>query len=179
MDLKKLSPANWFKNEQEEKSISSQTASYNPVTQMHQEMDRIFDQAFRGFGFPTSRLLSQRWPELGSDLAQVLRPNLDIKEGDDHFIVSVEMPGVEKSDVNIELNGHDLIISGEKKQEETKENEGYHCVERSYGSFRRLLHLPESADPETLKASFENGVLSLNVSKRIGEQNTGRKIELE
>lgn len=183
MDLKKLSPANWFKNEQESKSVSTQDSQVHPITQMHQEMDRIFDQAFRNFGFPSSRMLSSEWPRLSSgltssNLESILRPNLDIKEDAEKFTVTVEMPGVDKSDVNVELNGHDLTIRGEKKQEEKKEDEGYHCIERSYGSFQRVLHLPESADPETLKASFENGVLSLSVSKQPEIQSSSRKIEL-
>jgi len=91
-----------------------------PMIRLHQEVDRLFAEAFRSFGIPT------RWtdwdpgaPGMVSGLGEtrLLRPKVDICENDDAYQISVEVPGVKKSDLSVQLEGDCLIISGEKHQE--------------------------------------------------------------
>ncbi len=102
IDFKKLAPWNWFKKEQEEQqSTASLPVQRNdlqvaggpvsPILQLHREIDRLFDDAFRGFGFPT--LAMPRWP---SDWQGMLKPALDIQETDKQYKIALEVPGVEE-----------------------------------------------------------------------------------
>lgn len=94
-----------------------------------------------------------------------MKPNVDIKEGKKDYTISVEVPGVEEGDVKLELADGALTISGEKKHEKEDKDENYYCVERSYGSFKRVLSLPQDAKEEDIEAKFKNGVLKITVPR--------------
>ncbi|MGZ4169621.1 MAG: Hsp20/alpha crystallin family protein, partial [Solirubrobacteraceae bacterium] len=85
-------------------------------------------------------------------------------------------PGVPEKDVNIELDDNVLTVSGERKSEHEDRKAGYYRVERSYGSFRRSLSLPEGIDPASVKATFDKGVLEVTVPKP--EQQAPRKVQI-
>jgi HSP20 family protein len=103
-------------------------------------------------------------------------PAMDLVETEDSFVLSADLPGVSESDVNIEVEDNVLTISGERKSEHEDRKAGYYRVERSYGSFRRSLTLPEGVDPEAVKATFDKGVLQVTVPKP--EQQTPRKVQI-
>lgn len=174
LDLKKLVPWNWFEKEQKESQTTSTlpirhdegstgraVGAVSPVLQLHREIDRLFDEAFRGFGFP---MLSM--PRLSSEWPALLRPALDIQETEKQYKIALEVPGVEEKDIQLTLHDNVLIVRGEKRQEQEKKDGGFHRVERSYGSFRRALNLPENANEESIKATFRNGVLTITIDKR-------------
>lgn len=108
----------------------------------------------------------------------MLKPSVDIKETGKNYVVSVEMPGVEKDQVNVSIDGNTLTISGEKKQETKKDDENYHYVERSYVSFQRVLNLPDDADTEDLDAGFKRGVLTLKIGRLKQAKSAGRTVEV-
>ncbi len=184
MNIKRYAPWNWFKNE-EQQDVPVQNvqhpSSITPVSHLHAEIDRLFNDAFRGMAGHS--LLSdwggsRVWPELASI---ALKPNLDIKENEDHYTISAELPGVAREDVNIEVSGNTLTVSGEKQQEKKEERENYHCIERSYGSFERVLTLPDDANPDSIDAKFKDGVLTINIKRQAVEstKEEGRKIEVK
>ncbi len=114
-----------------------------------------------------TRLLDTLWepfdlePLLGTaDMAPV-----DFTETDDEYKLRVELPGMEKDDVKIALNQNILTISGEKKGEDTKENESFHKREIRYGWFERSFSLPGDIDETKIKAKMKNGVLTIHVPK--------------
>ena len=92
-------------------------------------------------------------------------PAMDVVETDDQYVLRADLPGMSESDVNVELDDNVLTISGERKSEHEQRNEGFYRVERASGSFRRSLTLPEGVDPESVKASFDKGVLEIQVPK--------------
>jgi HSP20 family protein len=170
MDWKKIAPWNWFKEEQtraSHRSASIDTPS-DPLRSLRSEMERLFDQTF-----------SSHFPTAASGSAPPLRPNVDISEGKKAYTVRAELPGVQLDDVSIELEGHTLVIRAEKRQESEEEDEGYHCVERSYGMVQRVLSLPDDADPEAVDAKFKNGVLELRIPKHAARASQTRRIEIE
>ncbi len=178
MDLKKLSPWNWFKKEEEHegkvlpaRSPLPGIPSHHPLAAWQQEMDRVFGEAFRNFGFPA-------FPDMPSN-AGWLKPQLDIVENPENYRISLEVPGVEEKDIHIELHGDTLTIKGEKRKEEESKQNNYHRIERSYGAFQRLLTLPANANPEGIDAKFKNGVLTLTIGKRPGSPEAGRRIEIK
>jgi HSP20 family protein len=106
-----------------------------------------------------------------------LWPTLDVTESRENYTVTVELPGVDKKDLDVTIEDDVLIVRGEKKKESEEKDESYHRVERSYGSFSRSLRLPGKVDPENIKAKFKKGVLTLTVPKP--EEERGRKIEIK
>jgi HSP20 family protein len=165
MELRKLAPFNWLRNERPGRDAGDSGSLAN----LHQQIDHLFDQAFRGYGFPS--LFENEFGSTG-----LFKPDLDIAENRDHYTIRVEMPGVSKDDVNVEVNGDALSISGEKKAEKTDEQESWHYVERSFGSFQRVLAIPEDADADKIDAGFRDGVLTITLPRRADAESTRRKI---
>jgi len=180
MDWNKLKPWNWFKKEQDSNSSSVPVARTDapglPMTRLHQEMDRLFESFLRSWGMPVL-------PDLGTNSSRwmsqsLLRPSVDISENKDRYTIRVELPGVEKESLSLSVDDDTLVISGEKHQQKEESEGGYHCVESSYGSFRRLLSLPEDADQEKLDAKFKNGVLTITLPRLPQPENRGREIAI-
>ena len=104
-----------------------------------------------------------------------LNPDFDIRENDSNFIVHAELAGVKKEDIILDFKNGNLIIKGEKKQEEKQDNEKSHVLERRFGSFERRMRFPTSAKPDDIKASFNNGVLEVLIPKSV-EQNQETRV---
>lgn len=103
-------------------------------------------------------------------------PGVDISETDDQFLITAELPGMKKEDININIENRRLTISGERRFENKEDGQTYHRVETRYGSFSRSLMLPESVDEESIKARYENGLLNITVSK--AEDKVKRQVEI-
>ena len=116
---------------------------------------------------PMNRLFNNLFdtPTVASAPARRFAPATDLIESDTHYILRADLPGLSEDDVNIELDGNVLSVSGERKSEHEHRGQGYYRVERSYGSFRRSLRLPEGVDAEAIKATFDKGVLEITVPK--------------
>ena len=95
----------------------------------------------------------------------IMRPTTDISETDDSYEVRAELPGVPKDDIHISVKDNILSIKGEKRQENEDESKNYKRIERRYGTFERNFTLPPKVDPDTIKAKFNDGVLTLSIPK--------------
>jgi HSP20 family protein len=93
-------------------------------------------------------------------------PEFDVKESNDSYTFTADLPGIKESDVEVSITGSTLAVSGKREEEETQEGERYYCCERSYGEFRRSFALPEGADPDSASAEFKDGVLRVVMHKR-------------
>ena len=103
-------------------------------------------------------------------------PTLDVSETAREVIVKAEIPGMEAKDIHVALEGGMLTIKGERKQEREEQEENFHRVERSYGSFYRSIRLPSEVDPDQVKATYKKGILKINMPKT--EKETRKKIEV-
>ena len=103
-------------------------------------------------------------------------PAMDLVEGESHFILTADLPGLGEEDVNIEVEDRVLTVSGERKAGHEVTKEGYHRVERAFGTFSRSLTLPEGINAEAVEASFDRGVLEIRIPKP--EQPKPRKISI-
>ena len=164
MDWKKIAPWNWFKED----------ASSDPSAAPRTEMERLFDDTLRR-SFPGMPWL----PAIPGRIPTSLRPSVDISEGKKAYSVRAELPGVAREDVSIEVEGHTLVIRAEKRQETEEEEEGYHCVERSYGAMSRVLSLPDDADGEAIEAKLKNGVLKLRIPKHAARASNARSVQIQ
>ncbi len=183
MDLKKIVPWNWFKNEDEEAStkpvridrpVDPVIGDFPPFHQLQRQMERLFDDFSRDFG-------RHGWP-LG-DTAQLMRsgflkPSINVGGNEKEYSISVEIPGVDEKDVKVELRDNTLTISGEKRQEKEDKQKDFYRIERSYGSFRRVLTLPDDADQNGIKATFRKGVLQLTIPKTEVAATEVKKIDI-
>jgi HSP20 family protein len=124
---------------------------------------RLLNSLFDTPTFPQSA--SRRWI-----------PAIDLVETEGEFVLRADLPGLSEQDVSIELEDNVLTLSGERKSEHEERKQGYYRVERSSGSFRRTLTLPEGVDAEAVKATFDRGVLEIRVPKP--EQRKPRKVQI-
>jgi HSP20 family protein len=92
-------------------------------------------------------------------------PTTDIYETKDGYVFKLELPGLKKEDINIELNENTLSIKGERKEEKEVKKEDYHQIESCSGTFSRSFALPHNIDPKKIDAKMKNGVLELRVAK--------------
>ncbi|MDR1804528.1 MAG: Hsp20/alpha crystallin family protein [Treponema sp.] len=102
-------------------------------------------------------------------------PAVDVRENEKGYVLEADLPGFDEKDIEIRLDGNNLIISSRKAEEKNSENvaeaEGNYLIrERHYASFSRSFRLPENANPEAISASFRNGILSLEIGKRAEAQ---------
>ena len=144
----------------------------DPMFAFQREMNRLFDDVFRGFGAPA--LANAGAAGVGS----LLMPQLDVRETENEIRIAVEMPGVAPDEVEIQLDDDVLTIRGEKKIERRDERENAHFTERAYGTFQRILRLPFKADPDQVQARFDNGVLTVTLPKPRG-QDASRRISVQ
>jgi HSP20 family protein len=124
------------------------------------DVDRLFD-AF----FGADREQGRRWV-----------PPVDLVEGEDHFILKADLPGLSDGDVSIEVHDGTLTISGERAAEHEGGERGWYRIERSFGSFSRSLTLPDGVDADAISAHFDRGVLEVRIPKP--EQRKPRRVEI-
>lgn len=140
----------------------------DPFLSLHREMNRLFDDVFRGM------------PAAGGTqggTGQFIQALMNVSETEKEIRITAELPGVDQNDVDVSLDDDVLTIRGEKKFEQRDDKENFHFVERSYGTFQRSVRLPFPVDPEQVKASFENGVLTVTLP-RTAQQERSRKIQI-
>lgn len=131
-------------------------------------LGREFDAMFGRFGL--DRSMFEHTPSMWTPQLEMLtRPN--------EFCVRVDVPGMKKEDLSIEVAGEHLVLKGERRQEKEEKKEGYVRTERSYGSFERTVPLPEGVKPELAKATMHDGVLEITMPLVKVESNS-RRLEI-
>ena len=131
-----------------------------PLTRRFGEWDP-FERMRELMQWDPFRDMSGRW--FGAD-AQ-FAPTFDVREEKDAFTFKADLPGFKDQDVEINVTGNRLVISGKREEEVTNDSGSYYCRERLHGSFSRSFTLPESANADQIEASMNAGVLTLRVPK--------------
>lgn len=106
----------------------------------------------------------------GNNQAGVRAPAIDVTEDKSHVTVKADLPGVEKKDIQVNVDGTVLTIRAERKHEEEKKEQGYKRYERAYGIFQRSLDIGTNTDAEKIKAKYKDGVLELVIPKKEATQ---------
>lgn len=157
MHLKSMLPST-----QRAEAASPEIALFGPL---HRQIDRLFDDFARGFD------------PLATGNGANLVPRIDVAETDKAIEISVELPGLQRGDVEIALDDNVLTIRGEKQIEENRDDKNVHVAERAYGAFYRAIELPPGVDPSTIEATMSNGVLKVVVPKPANAE--PKKIEVK
>lgn len=124
------------------------------------EIRQVFDRLFEGGPFD----------QAGADDSSVVTsqwvPSVDVREENDRFVLYADLPGIDPQDIEVSMDKGMLTIKGERRSETSSETERFSRVERRYGSFHRRFALPDSADPDGIRASGRHGVLEITIPKR-------------
>src|SRR6266508_4768519 len=106
-------------------------------------------------------------------------PPVDVYEDDHGIRLKMEVPGIDEKDIDIRLENNLLTVRGERKLESETKQENYHRMERSYGSFTRSFSLPNSVNPEDVKAGYSKGVLTIHLGKRAEARPKQIKVDIK
>jgi len=136
---------------------------FRELASMRRDLDRLWEDFFGEREFPSAEF---KWV-----------PPVDVSETKDNVVVKVEVPGMEKKDIEISLTGDVLTIKGEKKQKTEEKDENFLRIETRYGAFARAIRIPISVDAEKVKASYEQGVLKVVLPKK--EEVKPKQIEIK
>lgn len=139
------------------------------------DIDRFFQGLFQGMLTPWDSMRGE-WQRPKED--EALTPSMDMTGDEKSYVLNVELPGVEPENVDVSVKDRELVISGEKKRETTEENESCCVAERMFGSFRRVLGLPEDVDINGISASHKNGVLRITIPRKAETLPEVKKIEI-
>jgi HSP20 family protein len=140
-----------------------------PLATLRNEMDRLFDSFVREpFGMLD-------WPAFMG--GEKWWPAVDVAESDKDVTIRAEIPGIDPKELDVTVTGNQLVISGEKKESTEKKDKGFYHSEARYGSFRRVIPLPEGVDAEHVDANYANGILTLNIQKTPAA--AAKKIEIK
>ena len=132
-----------------------------PFFRLHDEMNRLFEDAFRAFDVPAMR---GAWP------------SLEMQETDGGYRISAELPGMDEKDVEILVDDDVLTIRGEKRSQ--TEDKDRHFSERYYGRFERSIALPFEVEDDKAEATFKNGVLTVALPKSARTQEKAKRIAI-
>lgn len=143
---------------------------FSALQRFADDVDRMFDDV--GFG--------GRWgasPSSGErTMSYAWAPQVDVFQKNNELTIKVDLPGLKKDEVTVDISDDALTIHGERRRESEEEREGFYRSERSYGSFYRVIPLPEGAITEQAKAAFRDGVLEITMPAPPATK--GRRLEI-
>ena len=196
MNLEKLNPLNWFKHEDgnqdslrqvpvtrnDAKSVATHS-NVDSLLQLHREMDRLFDNVFNTLGIPSVRssIPEQRFLNndvVGTYFSMPYRPQIDISGDENHYEITLNVPGLSSDDVAIDVQGDRLMIREQKEGESESKDQHYYRTERSVGTFQRTLSLPEDANVDEISASLKDRVSLLAIPRSQIEARDMKRISI-
>jgi HSP20 family protein len=145
--------------------------AFSLLRQMTSELDKALE------GWP-----SFRWPAIGQFAgpeAAAWSPRIDVFEKDSRLVTRVDLPGMKKEDVSVEVTDGHLALSGERRRESEEKKDNVYRTEREYGSFYRAVPLPDGVKLEDVKATFSDGVLEVSVPLPARAEPKVRKVQIE
>ena len=170
------------KSETQQEPASTERG-WGPFWSLRNEIDDLFDDFFPGTAIgPRRRSRMRGWPRWGGTQSDGMSlPSIDVIDKHDEIKLCAELPGMNEADIDVQVTDGVLTLSGEKKEEtEEGDKEGdYYMSERSFGSFKRAVRLPEGIDQDKIEAHFENGVLTVRLPKSPEAQAQTRRIEVK
>lgn len=166
MPFKSLLPSVWRRQD-----VPVRFEEEHPFYSLQREMNRLFDDFFRGFDLTPFGTLTER---LGT-----FSPSIDVREDEKEICVTAELPGMDEKDIEVLLTEDALTLKGEKKEETEDKGKDYYRMERRYGSFNRVIPLPQGIDTKKVSAVFKKGVLTVKLPKTEEVKVKGKRIPVK
>jgi HSP20 family protein len=160
MNVRDLVP--WNRNAEQSRPAVPATSEH-PMFTLHREMNRLFDDVFRGFDVPALWGARGAWPQI------------EVEDAESEYRISAELPGMDEKDVEILVQDGVLILRGEKRSESEDRSRAF--SERFYGRFERRLAL-DGIDEDRIQAKFRNGVLTVKAPKTTQSQERVKRIAI-
>ena len=151
------------------KSVPVQREEESPFTVLKRRMDDLFEHFMHGFEIEPFE----------SRVMATFSPRIDVTEDDKAIKVIAELPGMDEKDLDISLRGDTLTIKGEKREEKEHKGEDYYRMERSYGSFSRMIPLPSEVETDKVQAELKKGVLTVTLPKTMRAIEMAKKIPVK
>ncbi|MEN6475887.1 MAG: Hsp20/alpha crystallin family protein [Syntrophaceae bacterium] len=140
----------------------------NPIVSFQRAINTLFDDFFRGVDFT---------PTEGEFMK--FNPRVDMAEDDKNITITAELPGLDEKDIEINLSKDILTIKGEKKEEKEEKGKERYYMERSFGSFQRMISIPAEVDTTKVDATFKKGVLNITLPKQAKAKEAQKKIQIK
>jgi len=156
--------------------------SFYPLDSLRREIDSAFERfgsfrSFRDWHFPFDM------PRGASALSNAVKSEIatrgDVVENKKSYDITLELPGVEEKDIDVSVDAGILTIKGEKRSEETKDEQDYYMRERHFGSFQRSFQLPDDVNADKIAASHVNGVLTVKLPRKKRAKPKGKRISIK
>ncbi len=154
---------------------------WEEMRRMQRRMDKMFEELFseEPFGGKPRLTDASKEAEKQELMSRLERPLSDIWETDKEIKAEIDIPGVDKKDISVNVTDHMLEVKAERKQEQQKEEKGVHRFERSYAGFYRSFWLPYNADTSQVDCKYENGVVKITIPKRDSAEQKPRQIDVK
>ena len=164
----------------EETAIERAPAEWSPLANMRREFDRMLEEfPWAGWRRPLARGLFDVEPFFRGFAGAGAVPAVDIAEREKEYEITVELPGMDESNIDVKFADGLLTIKGEKKEEKEEKKKDYYLSERRYGAFQRSFPVPESVDASKIEAKFVNGVLTVRLPKSSEAQKNEKRIAIK
>lgn len=166
MQIRDLIP--WSRDRKD--AAGQQQEGSNPLLTLQRDINRVFEDFWSRF---------DRSEAVSNGSLSASEPRTDLSEADDVVEVSIELPGMDEKDIEVDVSDDVLTIRGEKKSEREEKRKGYYLAERTFGGFYRRIPLPPGVDSEKAAAQFRKGVLTVTLPKTPEAQEKVRRIPVE
>jgi len=154
--------------------------AWHPMESLRREIDRLFeDFDFGGRISPFRRSLPDMEAFWRRERVLASAPAVDVAETEKAYEITAELPGLDEKDVEVKVANGCLTIKGEKQEEKEEKKKDYYLHERRFGSFERILRLPEGVDADKIEATFRKGVLAVTLPKTPEAQKAEKKITVK
>jgi HSP20 family protein len=170
MKIRDLIP--WNRGNREGSARQNGGDDTNAIRALQTDINRVFDDFWRGFGPPALR----GWDD---ELEGGGLPPVDLRETDKAVEVVAELPGMDEADVDVRVADGTLVIRGEKKSERDREEKGYVLRERTFGTIQRVVPLPEALELDSAKATFKKGLLTVTIPKTAEAQSAVKRVTVQ
>jgi len=153
-----------------------------PFNSLRREVDRLFEDFDRDFWrmpFRSARSFFDIEPFWRRDTTFAEVPAVDMVDKEGAYEITAELPGMDEKDVEVTLAEGGLTIKGEKQEEKEEKRKDYYLHERHFGSFERLIRLPEGVDTDRIEATFKRGILTVTLPKTPEAKKAEKKIDVK
>lgn len=167
-------------NESRDTQVARRNVNDDPFERINHEMNQMMRGFFGGddWFLPGFRSVSQAPSWFGDFRPNKFSPTIDVADTESHLIVSAEIPGLSKDDLEVTVHDGTLNLKGEKRHEFENDENGVYRTERFFGTFHRTVPLPADIDANGAESRFEDGVLTLKLPKVAREKDAPKRIDL-